>query len=155
MRQFITTLAVAIAGVTVSCLPMPMPALGRTIWMRGRTNDGAMLYLDTISEPVYTRGWTIFFYGIKRGDVTEDKIGITPHCYQGKVKYNPSVSNGYNLPYPVWATTEQMMFLRDFTGDASSVSFPGWITNKNGEYFYVKADSPVSLSLLNVVCSQL
>lgn len=132
----------------------PLPTTARTIWMKGKTNDGATLFVDTNTEPTSQSGWTVFKYGVEKGGTFRENIGVTPYCSHGKISRNESVTT-LKLPIPGWADTEDIKHIRQISKISNLSNFitePGWIVELGGTVTAIQANSSGSRSLLDTVC---
>lgn len=95
----------------------------RAIWIKGTTNDGSKLSIDTTDS-----GLTWFKYSItdKQGR-TRDRYGATSWCYKGQISANPNF--GIQTPEK-----------------------PGWVVDTDKGRVNIYADSPASYNLLATVC---
>ncbi|MGH1394275.1 MAG: hypothetical protein ACRAVC_09585 [Trichormus sp.] len=95
----------------------------RTIWIKGTTNDGSTLSIDTLDS-----GLTWFKYSItdKQGR-TRDRYGATSWCYKGQISANPNF--GIQTPKK-----------------------PGWIVYTDKGRVDIFTDSTASYNLLATVC---
>lgn len=135
-------------------LATSLPATARTIRLTPKTNDGSTLSVFTNAEPVSQSGWTIFKYGVEKGNSFRENIGVTPYCSQGKVQRNESVTT-LKLPIPNWATAEDIEHIRNISNVPNMSDFitkPGWIVDLGGKVSEIQADSPGSRSLLDIIC---
>jgi len=133
----------------------PLPATARAIWMREKTSDGSLLYVETNYEPVSQSGWTVFKYGINKDGSLRENIGVTPYCTHGQVHRNERATR-LQLPIPGWAETKDINRIRQISSISNLSNFitaPGWIVVLDGKVTAIEANSPGSRSLLSVVCS--
>lgn len=109
-------------------------ANARTIWLPGKTSEGARLSLETPPKPTYnsSTGLTHFSYGIQNSQGYKIHQASTWWCYKGLVQKNPKFQvEGFN-EMPI-----------------------GWLVDsleEAGETPIVTANSQASINLLRVVC---
>ncbi|MDF5718104.1 MAG: hypothetical protein PUP93_30615 [Rhizonema sp. NSF051] len=131
------------------------PVIARTIRFKEKTNDGSTLMIYTNYEPVRQSGWTVFKYGIRKGNTYRENIGVTPYCSIGKIKRDETVAF-LQLPIPGWATPEEVRHIREISHTenlSETIKVEGWLVDAGPTINVIAADSPGSKAVLESVCS--